>query len=122
MKTIAIILNGEDLQAERLASALQEADLIIAADGGANYCIRHGVHPHYIIGDLDSLDHEQALTLCDVGVRRTGLATVGDFQKRSMEKVADFVANAFYKKLTKDKDFLTKFQSSNRIVKFKQLY
>ncbi len=63
MKTIAIILNGEDLQAERLASALQEADLIIAADGGANYCIRHGVHPHYIIGDLDSIGvgHEQLL-------------------------------------------------------------
>ncbi|WP_456450288.1 DUF3800 domain-containing protein [Palaeococcus sp. (in: euryarchaeotes)] len=53
-------------------------------------------------------------------------ANVKVYQKNSQAEpliqVADFVANAFYKKLTKDKDFLTKFQSSNRIVKFKQLY
>lgn len=55
MKTIAIILNGKALNPERLERALHKVDIIIAADGGANYCLQNGVRPHYIIGDLDSI-------------------------------------------------------------------
>ena len=63
MKTIAIFLNGEGLQPERLNRILQTSDIIIAADGGANYCLQHHIHPHYVIGDLDSIrsGHEHLL-------------------------------------------------------------
>ncbi len=63
MKTIVIVLNGENLHAHRLPSVLHKADIIIAADGGANFCLRHDIRPHYIIGDLDSIrvEHEQLL-------------------------------------------------------------
>ncbi len=61
MKTIVIILNGEELSPQRLAQALQGVDIIIAADGGANYCLERGITPNYIVGDLDSIqiDHTQ---------------------------------------------------------------
>jgi len=31
---------------------------VIAADGGAHHCLALGVHPRFVIGDLDSLDKE----------------------------------------------------------------
>ena len=39
-----------------------------------------------------SVEHEQALTLCDVMVRRTGLATLGDPGDKSTDRVADWMA------------------------------
>jgi thiamine pyrophosphokinase len=61
MKTILIVLNGEELSPERLTHAREGVDIIIAADGGANYCLQQGIKPNYIIGDLDSIriDHTQ---------------------------------------------------------------
>ena len=50
-----LICNGEPPPrslARRLAS---QVDLIVAADGGANTARRHGIRPHVIIGDLDSI-------------------------------------------------------------------
>jgi thiamine pyrophosphokinase len=41
------------------ALAVQEASsagLIIAADGGGNWCMQNGLTPHLVIGDLDSFD------------------------------------------------------------------
>ena len=63
MPTIAIILNGEGLREQQLRSVVDQAEIIIAADGGANYCVQHNIHPHYIIGDLDSIHvaHEKLL-------------------------------------------------------------
>ncbi len=57
-KLVAIILNGEPLAPERLHRFLEKVQIIIAADGGANYCLQHNVQPHYIIGDLDSIHSE----------------------------------------------------------------
>lgn len=54
-KKIAIFLNGEGLLPERARLALKTIDIIIAADGGANYCLQNEIIPHYIIGDLDSI-------------------------------------------------------------------
>lgn len=39
-----------------LADLLTRAELIIAADGGANHCERLGIVPTVLIGDLDSVD------------------------------------------------------------------
>ena len=45
--------NLHDPDVSRLA--LGPDDLIIAADGGGRHCLRLGITPHVVIGDLDSL-------------------------------------------------------------------
>lgn len=50
-----IFANGEFLPPNDLAARLAGADLIIAADGGAQNCLQVGVFPHVLIGDMDSL-------------------------------------------------------------------
>jgi thiamine pyrophosphokinase len=35
---------------------LPEKDVLIAADGGLTHCLRWGITPHVIIGDMDSVD------------------------------------------------------------------
>ncbi len=50
---IAIIANGEKVN--NIKIILKDADIIIAADGGANLCRSQKVIPDYIIGDFDSI-------------------------------------------------------------------
>jgi len=53
---VAIIANGE--KCSNLEKILMDADIIIAADGGANLCRTQHITPDYIIGDLDSITME----------------------------------------------------------------
>ena len=53
---VAIIANGEKFN--DLEQILKDADIIIAADGGANLCRAKQITPDYIIGDLDSITLE----------------------------------------------------------------
>ena len=52
---IIIFANGDFVPNSYTHTALQQAELIIAADNGARYCIDHGILPDVLIGDLDSL-------------------------------------------------------------------
>nr|WP_319393072.1 thiamine diphosphokinase [uncultured Desulfobacter sp.] len=54
MKTV-IIANGNLSETDRLLSRIQQADLVIAADGGAVHLRRMNIVPRVIIGDLDSI-------------------------------------------------------------------
>jgi thiamine pyrophosphokinase len=49
-----IVADGEHAPADR--RQLTDADLIIAADGGADWLDAVGVAPHRLVGDLDSAD------------------------------------------------------------------
>lgn len=49
------------------APALLPDDLIIAADGGGLHCLRLGIVPHTVIGDLDSLSPADVETLRSQG-------------------------------------------------------
>lgn len=51
-----IFANGNLETPSDLPGLLARAELIIAADGGANHCDRLGVVPNMLIGDLDSVD------------------------------------------------------------------
>jgi len=51
-----IFANGTLDHSPELATLLKQADLIIAADGGANHCTRLAVTPDILLGDLDSID------------------------------------------------------------------
>ncbi|MEN6325145.1 MAG: thiamine diphosphokinase [Syntrophomonas sp.] len=50
-----IFANGEYEKTEAYHDIVEAADIIICADGGANYARELGVKPDYIIGDLDSI-------------------------------------------------------------------
>lgn len=53
-----IFANGEYEKIEAYHEVVEAADIIICADGGANYARELGVKPDYIIGDLDSISAE----------------------------------------------------------------
>ncbi len=50
-----IVANTPDFDVTPVRGTLSRADLIIAADGGANALHQHGLSPHCLIGDLDSV-------------------------------------------------------------------
>jgi thiamine pyrophosphokinase len=51
-----IIGNGVPPGVELAAKEAKRADLFIAADGGGNWCLQHGLIPVLVIGDMDSFD------------------------------------------------------------------
>lgn len=55
---VCIILNGEikDYKNTKQTIIKNEYDYIICADGGANHTYNMDIKPHYIIGDLDSVN------------------------------------------------------------------
>jgi thiamine pyrophosphokinase len=55
-KTILIIANGEQPRETILKKLVEKSDVIIASDGGSNICHQNNIYPHFIIGDLDSID------------------------------------------------------------------
>ena len=50
-----LLCNGEPPSRTLIRRLAAGADLIVAADGGANIARRYGIAPHVIIGDLDSI-------------------------------------------------------------------
>jgi len=49
-----VVAGGEPAVAD--VALLDDADLVVAADGGAGWLHRHGVRPDLLVGDLDSID------------------------------------------------------------------
>jgi len=50
-----IALNGAYEHEPRLLEIVRRADRLVAADGGANWLVAHGLEPGLLIGDLDSI-------------------------------------------------------------------
>jgi thiamine pyrophosphokinase len=50
------VLAGSDMPPEQLRLWAASADLLAAADGGANSLARIGIAPHAVVGDLDSIE------------------------------------------------------------------
>jgi thiamine pyrophosphokinase len=59
----AIVANAPDFDAAPFRSLLEQVDLLIAADGGANALFQIDLLPQLVIGDLDSLSSETRLWL-----------------------------------------------------------
>ncbi len=54
-----IVANGVMSAHTDLESLLRAGDLLIAADGGARYCLQFGCMPQVVIGDFDSLSETE---------------------------------------------------------------
>ena len=61
MKAV-IVANGKPADPDADRQQVPPGALVIAADGGADYCRRLGIVPDVIIGDMDSIDREPAET------------------------------------------------------------
>src|SRR5215218_7958057 len=64
-----IIANAPDLDITPYQSAIDAADIVIAADGGAQPLLRGGRLPDLVIGDMDSLGADALETLAARGVQ-----------------------------------------------------
>ncbi len=53
--TAVIFLDGAYEEASFYRDRAAEADLLVAADGGARFLLEEGVLPHLVVGDFDSL-------------------------------------------------------------------
>jgi thiamine pyrophosphokinase len=70
-----IVANGQ----YNVSFTAQPQDLIIAADGGAHHCLQHGIQPHTVIGDLDSLTANDLNKLEAIGARVISYPTRKDY-------------------------------------------
>jgi len=61
----AVVLSGGQL-GEWVHSFLHPDDLVIAADRGAWFAVRHGIRPHMAIGDFDSISPEQLAEISEI--------------------------------------------------------
>lgn len=53
---VLIVCGGDDPGAALLKTFSAQADCLIAADRGAHYCLKAGLVPRFVVGDMDSLD------------------------------------------------------------------
>ncbi len=74
-----IVLGGDEPGTEFLREQLSQADVIVAADGGAQALVHIGVLPHVLLGDMDSLDEGLARKLEQAGVPVLRCAPEKDF-------------------------------------------
>ncbi len=64
-----VVVGGEMRDTDSDEALWKQADLIVAADGGARHLLRRGVVPHVVIGDMDSLTSAQREHLRQLGCR-----------------------------------------------------
>ena len=82
-----VVCNGEPPRRAMLRALAARATIVIAADGGANVCRKHGVVPDVIIGDLDSVTRET--------LRQSRLSLLLHVRRQDntdLEKALDFLA------------------------------
>lgn len=80
-----VFANGEPPSADLVAELLQSADLVVAADGGADTAIAFGVHVDSVVGDLDSVSLKARSLLPG-----TTFHQVAQADRSDLEKVVEF--------------------------------
>ena len=86
MSRALILANGQPPGADFLKRTVARSALFVCADGGANIALKHGVTPHAIVGDLDSVSPE---TLTSFGAIEVIHDT--DTERTDTEKAIEWV-------------------------------
>ena len=55
LNKVLLVLNGTLNKKFLAAAAAKKYSFILAADGGANKCLKAGIKPDFVVGDLDSI-------------------------------------------------------------------
>ena len=56
--TVLVVANGRIGLTDFYADVVDSADVVIAADGGADNCIKLGAEPDRVVGDMDSISDQ----------------------------------------------------------------
>ncbi len=79
LNKVLLVLNGT-LNKKFLAEVAKKYSFILAADGGANKCLKAGVKPSLVVGDLDSITHKNK-TLLRGRLKQVSRQDNSDFEK-----------------------------------------
>jgi len=102
--SVLIIANGEPPGDEILDHLVARVRYIIAADGGSNTCHEKNIYPHFIIGDLDSIEEHVLEHFNDSEVIHLADQETNDLFKallfvRSLQPEKVFIISAFGRRL-----------------------
>lgn len=86
---VLLICNGSSVSKELLEQLSKQADVTVAADGGAAKAVRAGIVPDWVIGDLDSISKRMA---CRLGKR---IVKVSSQENTDLEKSLSFILRSF---------------------------
>ncbi|WP_308917037.1 thiamine diphosphokinase [Jannaschia sp. LMIT008] len=84
------LVGGGPADTSALKAALSRAPRVVAADGGADACLAHGLRPAAVVGDMDSLSPAARSAFRDVLVPVAEQNST-DFAKALRHADADFV-------------------------------
>jgi len=87
------VLSGGDFPISRLESWFDSADIVLAADGGANYINSVNREPNVVIGDFDSMVDSTNFT-------RAELVYIGDQDTTDCDKLLAFAVKQGYEHIT----------------------
>ena len=91
---VLIIANGQIMNKMVLVDYAQKADCIIAANGGSTICYENKIYPHFIVGDLDSIDKN----VCDY-FKEAEVVHIHDQNRHDMDKAVGFACTLNPKKI-----------------------
>lgn len=75
------LVGGGVCSADDLATALSLAPLCVAADGGADVALSHGITPQAVIGDMDSISHDAQVQIPETQLWHIAEQDSTDFDK-----------------------------------------
>jgi thiamine pyrophosphokinase len=78
-------------ESQEIAQAMQHAPRLVAADGGALFCLANGLTPSAVIGDFDSIDDATRNAIPDAQLIRIEEQETTDFEKCLTRIDAPFV-------------------------------
>jgi thiamine pyrophosphokinase len=86
---ILIVVGGDRVPEELLRQAALKAEMVIAADRGAWYCLQVGIIPDLVVGDMDSIP-EEALEELQAG--KVTILTFSPYKDKTDTQIALEVA------------------------------
>jgi thiamine pyrophosphokinase len=86
---ILIVVGGDRVPEELLRHAALKAEVVIAADRGAWYCLQAGIIPDLVVGDMDSIP-EEALEELQAG--KVTILTFSPYKDKTDTQIALEVA------------------------------